>query len=317
MSRSSTAAADIEQRMRESSGPVVVGFDGSTEGEAALAFASALAQRRGTRLRIVTAYTLVVSELGWSVGAPWDSQVLDSIRALAERDADQAVDLVAARHPGLSVERIVQPGPAAAVILDATRDAAVVVVGRHGRNGFLDKLLGGTSREVATHCSAPTIVVRDAVPAGTKVVVGIDGSPDSVGALAFAFDMASRYGYDLVAVHTWDVPPIGAITGVPSPEPAELVRDVADNEARAALEELSGFSDSYPDVHVDHRIVRGSPVHTLVAEAEGAALVVVGSRGRGGFLGLILGSVSHGILHHATCNVAVVTAEGARRRAVG
>lgn len=308
MSREPINSEEVETYIGAGNGPVVVGYDNSDDARNALAFAARQATDRQVPLRIVLAYTLVVTDLGLGTGVPWDEQVVDSIADLANRDASEAAESVRARHPGLSVETIVEPGPAAAVILEHSRDASLVVVGGRGRSGWRDMLVGGTSRQVATHCKAPTIVVRNAEPTGDRVVVGVDGSPDSVRAVAFAFDYASRAGLRLEAVHTWDVPPIGAITGVPSPEPPEMVRTIANNEARAALEELSGFGDRYPDVQVEHKIVRGSPVKTLVAESAGAALLVVGSRGRGGFAGLVLGSVSHGLLHHATCNVAIVTA---------
>lgn len=307
MSRTPTNAEQVEDRTGTGSGPVVVGFDNSEPAAEALVYAADQAARRGVGLRIVTAFGIVVTDLGLGMSAPWDAELVESVQQTAQREAEAGADQVRADHPDLAVETVVEPGPAAAVILEHTGDASLVVIGSRGGGGFMGMLLGGTSREVATHCPAPTVVVRQGRPEGRRVVVGIDGSPDSVGALAFAFDVASRDGLDLLAIHTWDVPPIGAITGVPSPEPPELVREIANNEARAALEELSGFGERYPDVAVEHRIERGSPVKTLVAESDEAALLVVGSRGRGGFLGLVLGSVSHGVLHHATCNVAVVT----------
>ncbi len=306
MTRASRNPDEVEDTIGAGSGPVVVGFDNSETANEALTFAAAQAARRQVPLRIVTAFTIVVSDLGLAAGAPWDAQLVDSLKNSAEQEAAEAAQQVRQEHPGLDVQSVVQPGPAAAVVLGHAHDASLVVVGSRGGGGFMGMLLGGTSREVATHCAAPTVVVRQGRPSGTRVVVGIDGSPDSVRALAFAFDVASREELDLLAVHTWDVPPIGAITGVPAPEPPELVREIANTEARAALEELAGFSERYPDVTVEHTILRGSPVKTLVAQSEDAALLVVGSRGRGGFLGLVLGSVSHGVLHHATCNVAVV-----------
>jgi nucleotide-binding universal stress UspA family protein len=287
-------------------GPVVVGFDNSPGARAALEFAAAQAKVRGVGLRVVSAFHLVVSDLGIGAGVPWELETIEAIRRAAHDDAQEAARWAASAHPELPVEVAVAPGPAAGVLLEQTKDAGLVVLGSHGRGGFLDLLLGGTAREVATHQHAPTVVVRTAEPKSDRVVVGIDGSPDSLRALAFAFDMASRTGGSLTAVHTWDVPPIGALTGVPSPEPPALVREVADVEVRAALEELAGFAEQYPDVQVEHKVLRGAPVPLLVAEAADAGLLVVGSRGRGGFVGLLLGSVSHGVLHHAAGNVAVV-----------
>lgn len=309
MSPEATNTERIEDRTGTGSGAVVVGYDGSEPAELALDYAADQARRRGVGLRIVSAYTIAVSDFGMGGGA-WNAELVQSMCDLARADAQHAADRLGEQHPGLAVSTVVEPGPAAAVILQASQDACLVVLGSFGQGGVLGKLLGGTSRQVATHARQPVVVVRQSAPAGDTVVVGIDGSPDSIGALAFAFDMASRDGMRLLAVHTWDVPPIGAITGVPAPEPPDLVREIANNEARAALEELAGFGERYPDVAVEHKIVRGSPVKTLVAESAEAGLLVVGSRGRGGFLGLVLGSVSHGVLHNAECNVAVITSTG-------
>ncbi len=310
MSRDATNPEQVEARTGIGGGAVVVGYDGSEPAAQGLQYAARQALARRAELRIVTAFTVIVSDLGMGAGGAWGSELVEAQRDSAQQEAASAADRVQAQFPGLPTETIVRPGPAAAIILEHSHDASLVVVGSHGRGGFLGLMLGGTSREVATHCKAPVVVVREAKPSGGRVVVGVDGSPDSVRALAFAFDVASREGLALLAVHTWDVPPIGAITGVPAPEPPELVREMANNEARAAIEELAGFGERYPDVPVEHKIVRGSPVKTLVEASADAELLVVGSRGRGGFLGLVLGSVSHGVLHHAKCNVAVVTAKG-------
>lgn len=287
-------------------GPVVVGFDNSTVARAALEFAARQAKLRGERLRIVSAFHIVVSDLGIGAGVPWELETIDAIRRSAETDAADAAAWAAAAHPELDVEIAVAPGPAAGVLLEQSKDAGMVVLGSHGRGGFVELLLGSTAREVATHQRSATVVVRSPEPRSDRVVVGIDGSADSLHALTFAFDFASRTGGSLTVVHTWDVPPIGALTGVPSPEPPALVRELGDVEVRSAFEELAGFAERYPDVPTETKVLRGAPVPMLVAEAAGAGLLVVGCRGRGGFLGLLLGSVSHGVLHHARCNVAVV-----------
>lgn len=306
MSAPETNVDQVEETIGSPEGPIVVAYDSSRMSKHALSYAAAEAAERGLPLRIVSAFTVVTSDLGLGAGAAYEAETAEALRQAAQNDAEDAVAWVAEHYPDLTVEKRSMAGPAAAVIIENSAGSSLLVVGSHGHGGFLGMLLGGVSREVATHSKVPTIVVRDTDYADNRVVVGVDGSPDSLRALAFAFDMASRYGAPLVAVHTWEVPPIGAITGVPTPEPPELIQDMADNELRTAAEELAGFGERYPDVVVEQKIVRGSPVKVLCEEAQDSRLLVVGSRGRGGFLGLLLGSVSHGVLHHATCNVAVV-----------
>ena len=288
-------------------GPVLVGFDGTADARRAVAFAAAEATSRRVPLLILHAWSLPVSDVGFGTGVPWDHTTLDALRSDASALVAREAELVAANHPGLEVETAVAPGPPAAALIEASSEACITVIGSHGRGGFLGQLLGGVSRQVATHATSPTIVVRPKVGDSTgHIVVGVDGSPDSQRALEFAFDMASRHSRELLVVHTWDVPPIGALTGVPSPEPPQLLQDLADTEMRAMVEQLAGFGDEYPDVQVHQRIIRGAPVSALSEAARGASLLVVGTRGRGGFRGLVLGSVSHGVLHHAPCPVAVV-----------
>lgn len=309
MSRETTNPSAAEAAIASASGPVVVGYDGSQSAMIAVRYAARAAARRRVPLRIVTTFSVVVSDMGMGTGFTVDADVIDSLRAEAEHQVQGAAEVVRAEYPTLDVTALAIVGPAAATLLEQSRQAGLIVVGSSGK-GALAGLLGSTSRAVASHSAAPTVVARVADPTGDTVVVGVDGSPDSLRALAFAFDVASRTGWKLRAVHTWDVPPIGALTGMPSPEPPELLVERAEFETRAALEEMTGFGDRYPDVAVEHVIVRGAAAKTLVEQSAGAALLVVGSRGRGGFLGLILGSVSQGVLQHAKCNVAVVRTAG-------
>jgi nucleotide-binding universal stress UspA family protein len=144
----------------------------------------------------------------------------------------------------------------------------------------------------------------EAVEAG-RVVVGVDGSELSTQALAFAFDEASLLGIGLTALHAWDVPffdvPGHGGAGVPG-----AVREFKGEELRLLSESLSGWREKYPDVDVRQTLVHEEPVKALVEASSGAALIVVGSRGRGGFRSMLLGSVSHAMVHHARCPVAVV-----------
>jgi nucleotide-binding universal stress UspA family protein len=146
-------------------------------------------------------------------------------------------------------------------------------------------------------------------PRSGHVVVGVDGSEASQPAIGYAFAFASSTGKRLTAVHTWWWEPL---EGVSLGEP--WVGDwtqIASQEETLVSELLAGWSQTYPDVQVRQHVVRGDPVVELLDHSDGASLLVVGSRGRGGFIGLVLGSVSRRILKRATCPVAVVRSVGA------
>ena len=215
---------------------------------------------------------------------------MEELRVEAEGMVESAMAKAQAVSPELDVSGGVAVSPAAAVLVEQSHDAGMVVVGSHGRGGFAGLLLGSVSRQVAAHADCPVVVVREvANPKAREVVVGVDGSKPAIKALDFAYDYASRRGLRLRVVHTWEVPPIGAITGVPTFSPPELLQDIKGNEMRVTAETLAGHSDRYPDVTVEQEVVRGTPVQTLADMSQHADLVVVGSRGRGGFLGLLLG----------------------------
>jgi nucleotide-binding universal stress UspA family protein len=200
-------------------------------------------------------------------------------------------------------------GPSGRVLLDQSNDAAMVVVGSHGRGGFARLMLGSSSTAVAAHATVPVVVTRGTTSSGAwrqgPVVVGIDGSSVAVSAIDFACRAAALRRRGLVAVHAWAQPD-------PFVDEAYAVLSESatrQTEARLAVSEsLAGWRSQYPDVAVTEMIADGHPVDALLAEAKraDASLLVVGSRGRGGFTGLLLGSVSRGVLHHATCPVAVV-----------
>ncbi|HEX5568137.1 MAG TPA: universal stress protein, partial [Streptomyces sp.] len=146
------------------------------------------------------------------------------------------------------------------------------------------------------------------------VLVGVDGSPGGEAALGFAFAEASLRGAPLVALHTWNNW-TGPVSGGPD-EPLPLVYDVdmlRDEEERVLVEALSGWQAEYPDVTVHRRLVQGRARPALIEASGSAQLLVVGARGRGGFSGLLLGSVSQAVLQHAHCPVAVVRNLGERR----
>lgn len=283
-------------------GRIVVGFDGSASAVAAAEWAAEQARLRECGLVLVHAIVPPVTTGGLGVGLP---PSLDVIEAL-ERQAQDELDRTAAGLAVAPATAHVVIGSPSSVLLEASEAAEMVVLGSRGRGGFAGLLLGSVGAQVAAHAVCPTVVVRG-LPAATAqhVVVGIDGSPAAAAALDFAFETASRSGATLVAVHAWDVPSYDLIIVPNGPVPLPLA-DVADSEVRLAAEALAGFREEYPDVAVEERLVRAPAVSALLEAATDAALIVVGTHGRSPALGMLLGSVSNGVLHKATVPVAVV-----------
>ncbi|TAK68838.1 MAG: universal stress protein [Actinomycetota bacterium] len=288
------------------SGPVVVGVDGSPSSGAATRWAADEAARTHTTLRLVHAYLPVTPSAGMGMADSVDVELVDLVADDAARLVDEVRTAVAADHPDLPIEAITAVGSASNVLREQADQASLVVLGSRGRGGFLGLMLGSVSRQIAAHSACPVVVVRgDGSTAARRVVVGVDGSAPSRAALGFGFAAASRRGWSLLALHAWEIPAYDpAVATLP---PATLdAAALADEELRLTAEVLAGWREQFPDVEVEQRLVQSSAAGAIVDASADAGLVVVGSRGRGGFLGLVLGSVSHSVLHHAKCPVAVV-----------
>lgn len=288
-------------------GSVVVGVDGSLASDFALRWAVSEAQRTGRPLHVVHAQEneVVLNEkeqLGTKETPASADQVLTAAR-----------DVVSAVAPEVQLTLHSVTGFAPTTLTAASTLAGTVVVGSHGRSALPSALLGSVSHQVAIHSSCPVVVVREngtqgvAGPGG--VVVGVDGSDASEPALDYAFAYASSTGGRLTAVHTWWWEPLEGVS-LGKPWVGDWTQ-IASQEMALVSELMSGWSQRYPDVPVTSHVVRGDPVVELLDQARGARLLVVGSRGRGGFIGLLLGSVSRRILKRATCPVAVVRSVGA------
>jgi nucleotide-binding universal stress UspA family protein len=287
--------------------PVIVGYDGSRASDLAVVWAAQAATSRHLPLKVITAWTLPATEVGVGAGAAFDHQRLDAMREESHVILEKGGSLASDTAGDITVSGEVASGPAAGVLVRKSDEAAMMVLGSQGRGGLAGLFLGSVSRQVAAHVECPAIIVRPAQdPSSREVVVGVDGSKSSLNALEFAFQEASRRAYSVRVLHTWEVPPIGAITGVPTFAPPEMLKNLAGAEMRITSEALAGYQEQYPDVSAKQEVLRGSPVKALREASEKAAMVVVGSRGRGGFTGLLLGSVSHAIAHNGKCTTAVV-----------
>ncbi|BCJ34044.1 universal stress protein [Actinocatenispora thailandica] len=273
--------------------PIVVGVDGSSWSEAALDWAAAEAVRRDTTLTVLYAFEWPIMGVPFSA-IPTGYDPRQPARRLVLRMADRARALV----PSLQVTSRLENGPPVRRLLSAADRASLVVVGSRGLGGFSGLVVGSVSLQVAEHCDRPVVVVRGDGPARTDgpVVVGVDG-PAGDPAIGWAFEEAAARRTGLVAVRVWPTGP----TPAPDPgDPAE--RDVA----AASHEQLERWHQKYPQVPLEMRDLRGHAAALLAEQSAAAQLVVVGARGRGGFAGLLLGSVSQGVLRQARCPVAVV-----------
>ena len=281
---------------------IVVGYDGSPHAHEALLWAARAARRQHAPLRVVhVARTFLDGYVIADRPADLTTQVGGQVLA-------DGLERLRAIDPDLQVTAQVEPQDSvAAVLTEASRNAGMLVVGSRGRGGFAGLLLGSVSVTVAAHAHCPVVVVRtnpaaEAAPGG-PVVVGVDGSAASTRAVDYAFDQASRLGLPLVAVHAWDLP---SLFGPVPPWRPEEMEEMRLAEKVLLSESLAGHMERYPDVNVTAMVHRGGPAHVILTACDDAELVVVGSRGLGGFRGLLLGSVSQAVLHHATSPVVVV-----------
>jgi nucleotide-binding universal stress UspA family protein len=283
-------------------GSVVVGVDGSPSGESALRWAATEAGRAGRPLHVVHA---LETELVLS-----DKLQLGTKEVPAGSDPilTDAVDLVRRLAPEQQTTPHSVTGFAPTTLIAASKVAETVVVGSHGRSALPTVLLGSVSQQVAIHADCPVVVVREASTDGVAgsghVVVGVDGSEASQPAIGYAFAYAASTGSSLTAVHTWWWEPLEGIS-LGEPWIGDWT-EIANEEALLVAELLAGWSERYPEVPVQRHVVRGDPVVELLERSRGARLLVVGTRGRGGFIGLVLGSVSRRVLKRAPCPVAVV-----------
>jgi nucleotide-binding universal stress UspA family protein len=220
-------------------------------------------------------------------------------------DAESAIREV---YPDLEIGVDLQTAAAVPSLLAQTEDALLLVVGSRGTGGFRGILVGSTAVALVAHGDCPVAVIRGATedvapPAEGPVVVGVDGSPTSDAAIATAFDEASWRGAGLVAVHAWSEYASDHVRFQALDEGREQVEQV-ENELLA--QRLAGWQEKYPDVAVRRVVTSGRPVEQLLDQAAGAQLIVVGSRGNGGFSGMLLGSTSQALIRHATCPLLVV-----------
>lgn len=282
--------------------PIVVGIDGSDSAQQAVRWAVREAAARKAPLRLVHACVVISQYTPVTLPKSVSDVLADEGREWL-RAASRIASEVA---PGIEVSGILEHGDPATALVEESAKAQLVVLGSRGLGGFTGLVVGSVATKVVQRGASPVVVIRgeETGRTGKSVVVGVDGSPASEAAIAFAYEEAARLRAPLVAVHAWsDMLSASAFALVPH---AFDWPEIQAAELEVLGERLAGWQEKYPDVHVDRIVIQDRPAHSLIEQARDAQLVVVGSRGRGGLTGLLLGSTSQALLHHSPCPVAVV-----------
>jgi nucleotide-binding universal stress UspA family protein len=273
---------------------VIVGVDGSPHSRLALRWAADEAAHRGAAVRIVHAYG----------SGGLDEATSPREQADGERIVTAAVDEVRHRTPDVPVTGIAVRAGAAATLLAAARHGDLLTVGHRARSELTALLAGSTCQQVAMHAAASVAIVRGRLELDGPVVVGYDGSAAAPAVLDSAFGAAAARGCGLTVLRAFR-------PGAPA-WPAEAPPPALYNARTTGLaieEELGHLvaptAEKYPDVAVEYRAIDGDAAQALADASRRAQLVVVGTRGHGGFAGLLLGSVGLHLTHHADCPVLI------------
>lgn len=282
--------------------PIVVGVDGSPPSSEAVRWGVAEAILRSAPLLLLACVSYRGAESLPLVGA--------ELRARAERDLTAATELARAHDPRgvVHIQTELHWQYAPAVLVDRSESARMIVLGRRGLGEFTGGLIGSVTSAVARHAHCPVAVIEGAPPSLEEggvgpVVVGVDGSANSEPAIALAFEESALRRTPLIALHAWSDQDLSTLPLETGPD---RWKAVAESEQALLGESLTGCTQQYPDVAVQQVLVRDRPVRHLLAQAEEAQLLVVGTRGRGGFKGMTLGSTSAALLHTAPCPLIVV-----------
>lgn len=285
---------------------IVVGVDGSAASASAVRWAAREAELRNLPLMVVSVLAPVVQAGGPWPEVPVPEEYVRLQRAEATEVVDKAVRSAAdGTAAALQITGEVVLGPIMATLVDMSTRADMMVVGCRGEDAVSRALLGSVSSGLVHHAHCPVAIIHaEELPSlRAPVVVGIDGSPTSELATAIAFDEASRRGVDLVALHAWsDMGPIEFASA--NWAPIEW-RNIKVAEEEVLSERLSGWNDQYPDVTVHRVVVCDRPGPCLLERAGEAQLLVLGSHGRGGFPGMLLGSVCNAVVNSAQIPVII------------
>lgn len=287
---------------------VVVAADGSDDSDRAVHWAAEQAALERRPLTVVTAVgTNGVPAVAWSgMGAAYAYQPRELL-VHGQAVADAAADLVRHLRPGLQVESLAFLGDPRQVLVDASRTAHLLVMGSRGRGVFRSKVLGSVSAAVSRDAACPVAVCRPhghgtgSGAAGRGILVGADGTAESLPVIEFAFHQASLLGLPLTVVHcVWDE--------VATFESPQLVSSEAGLQEHRLLlsESVAGMAAKFPEVVVDLRLARGLAEECLSVDSASWTLVVVGRHPVDSLLKLVTGAVATAVVERARTTVAVV-----------
>lgn len=287
------------------SAAVVVGVDGSSASDLAVRWAAEVAAQRGRRLLLAHGMNLAPARSMLVAYQPMVPEAIDTLRAHGEAVLTDARRIVREVDPNLPVETHLSEESPAALLIGLSEDAYLVALG--SRTGGALAHMGSSTLSVAAHGHGNIVAVRETDGRHNgPVVVGVDGSRVSDAAVAAAFSEAAERKTELVAVHTWSDLVFAEYASTAMIEIP--VADLMSAEQAILAERLAGRQERYPEVVVHRRVYPSSPRQHLLEWSETAQLVVVGSRGRGGFRSLLLGSTSHALIQRARCPVMVTHA---------
>ncbi|GED97023.1 universal stress protein [Gordonia crocea] len=282
---------------------IVVGVDSTETSLHAARWAASLAAREESELHIVGAYDASTSN--YAPGLVIPQEVVEAIASEAKDAVKSAAAAVLEAEPDVRVRTSVGEGDAARTLLEVGKDATAIVIGTRRLGSVRGLLLGSVGITIAAHYHGRVVVVGDEITNG-PVVVGVGDTPISDPAVQEAYRQADSLKVPLVAVHTWAQLDADALHGF-GIEP-DAVERMSAEATEAVAERLAGYAQDYPDVTVERVVVPDDPGKAIIAAADArkASLIVVGSRGRGGFKGLLLGSTSQKVLQHAATPVMIV-----------
>lgn len=290
---------------------ILVGVDGSLASLHALDWAIALAKKTKSSITIACSYSLptfAAASLDGGFAALDDSTIQEGARVVLDSAAKRV------KEAGIPVTAQIASGDPAGALVELSKDHNLVVVGTRGRSGFTERLLGTVSSALPAHAKCPVVVVPGRklkdneplpeIPEVKRIVVGVDGSSSAQGALHKAVDFAKLWNAELVAVAGVPVTNgAGVLAWLPATvDHEQVLRDIATGLDMI----IDAVEDENPGMKIRRIVLDGTGAELLTEFSQAADMLVVGSRGRGGFAGLLLGSTSQTILHHSKCPVLVV-----------